>query len=91
MTDTTNNQAPQPSTVGASRLQALRLSLSERPVITADEAFLLLHIDRSTGYKAIKDGTFPVPVLRVGRLIRIPSLALIRLLEPPGTDEEDEV
>ena len=90
MTETTNNQTPQPSSVGASRLQALRLSLSERPVITADEAFLLLHIDRSTGYKAIKDGTFPVPVLRVGRLIRIPTVALARLLEPPD-DQEEEV
>ncbi len=89
MTETTNNQAPQPTSVGASRLQALRLSLGERPVITADEAFLLLHIDRSTGYKAIKEGTFPVPVLRVGRLIRIPTVALARLLEPPDDLEEE--
>jgi excisionase family DNA binding protein len=87
MTDTTHNETPQPSSVGASRLQALRLSLGERPVITADEAFLLLHIDRSTGYKAIKEGTFPVPVLRVGRLIRIPAMALARLLEPPDEQE----
>ncbi len=89
MTDTTTSQTPQPSTVGASRLRALRLSLNERPVITADEAFSLLHIDRSTGYKAIKEGTFPVPVLRVGRLIRIPTAPLTRLLEL--VDEQEGV
>jgi predicted DNA-binding transcriptional regulator AlpA len=52
----------------------------ERTVIAATEAFRLLGIDRTTGYKAIQDGTFPVPVLRVGRLIRVPTAALNRVL-----------
>ncbi len=51
-------------------------------VISAEEAFRLLGIDRSTGYKAIRDGAFPTPVLRIGRVIRIPTAALSRLLDP---------
>jgi excisionase family DNA binding protein len=51
-----------------------------RAVITAEEAFAELGIDRSTGYKAIREGTFPLPVVRVGRSIRIPTTALRRLL-----------
>jgi predicted DNA-binding transcriptional regulator AlpA len=55
---------------------------SVRPCLTADEAFAELDIDRTTGYRAIKEGTFPVPVIRVGRLIRVPTAALRRLLDP---------
>jgi predicted DNA-binding transcriptional regulator AlpA len=51
-----------------------------RPVLTAEEAFAELGVDRSTGYKAIRDGTFPVPIIRVGRIIRVPTAALRRLL-----------
>ena len=62
---------------------------AERPCISADEAFAELGIDRTTGYRAIKEGTFPTPVIRVGRLIRIPTAALRRLLDgaPLITDE----
>jgi predicted DNA-binding transcriptional regulator AlpA len=47
---------------------------------TADEAFALLGVDRTTGYRSIKDGTFPVPVIKVGRLIRVPVAPLQALL-----------
>jgi excisionase family DNA binding protein len=60
---------------------------SVRPCLTADEAFAELGIDRTTGYRAIKEGTFPVPVIRVGRLIRVPTAALRRLLDPTVTDD----
>lgn len=64
----------------------------KRAVLTAEEAFSLLGIDRTTGYKAIRSGTFPVPVVRIGRLIRIPTAPLMSLLEgkqlpPTGTSE----
>jgi len=58
----------------------------QRAVISAEQAFAQLGIDRSTGYKAIRNGTFPVPVIRVGRLIRVPVAPLRRLLE---TGEDD--
>jgi predicted DNA-binding transcriptional regulator AlpA len=69
--------------------------LLKRAVVSAEEAFDLLDIDRSTGYKAIREGTFPVPVLRIGRTIRIPTVPLRRLLEmsedgiPYDTGNED--
>ena len=62
----------------------------DRPVISADEAFEHLGVDRTTGYRAIKEGRFPLPVIRVGRLIRVPTAPLWRLLngevEPEGND-----
>lgn len=54
-----------------------------KPVLSALEAFALLGIDRTTGYRAIQDGTFPVPIIRVGHQFRVPTLALLRLLDPP--------
>jgi excisionase family DNA binding protein len=60
----------------------------DRSVISAEEAFRLLGIDRGTGYKAIRNGTFPVQVVRVGRLIRVPTAAIDRILNPP-IDESD--
>ena len=53
-----------------------------RSCVTADEAFAELGIDRTTGYRAIQEGTFPVPIIRVGRLIRVPTAPLRRLLDP---------
>ena len=52
-----------------------------RPTISAHEAFRVLGIDRATGYKAIREGTFPVPVLRIGRIIRVPTFALLQVLQ----------
>lgn len=62
---------------------------SSRACVTADEAFAELGIDRTTGYRAIREGTFPVPVIRVGRLIRVPTAALRRLFDPDGPGTED--
>jgi predicted DNA-binding transcriptional regulator AlpA len=58
----------------------------ERLTVSAEEAFAELGVNRTTGYKAIRDGSFPVPVFRVGRSIRVPTMALRRLLE---LDERD--
>jgi predicted DNA-binding transcriptional regulator AlpA len=65
---------------------------STRPVLTAEEAFAELGIDRGTGYKAIRDGTFPVPIIRVGRIIRVPTAALRRLLliDPETVDRSEK-
>lgn len=39
-----------------------------------------LGIGTSTAYKAINDGTFPVPVVRIGRAVRVVSAPLEALL-----------
>jgi predicted DNA-binding transcriptional regulator AlpA len=61
---------------------------NERAVISAEEAFMELGIDRTTGYRSIRQGTFPVEVVRVGRVIRVPTRALRRLLQLDA-DEPD--
>ena len=53
---------------------------ASRPVVSAEEAFAELGIDRTTGYRAIRNGTFPLEVIRVGRLIRVSTTALRELL-----------
>jgi hypothetical protein len=64
---------------------------TERPVISAEEAFRELRIDRTTGYRSIRDGTFPVEVVRVGRIIRVPTIALRRLLHLDSAEPESHV
>jgi predicted DNA-binding transcriptional regulator AlpA len=64
---------------------------AEQPVVSAEEAFAQLGIDRTTGYRAIRAGTFPLEVIRIGRAIRVPTQALRRLLqfdEQPEPDAE---
>lgn len=50
------------------------------PLLSIDEAAIILGIARSTAYRAIKDGTFPVRVIRLGGRLRISRVALERLL-----------
>ncbi|VVJ22674.1 Uncharacterised protein [Amycolatopsis camponoti] len=45
----------------------------------------VLKIGRTTAYKAARNGTFPVPVVRAGRQYRVVVARLIELL---GLDEE---
>jgi predicted DNA-binding transcriptional regulator AlpA len=53
---------------------------NQRPTIGAEEAFRLLGCGRTVGYELIRQGTFPVQVLRLGRVIRIPTARLLDLL-----------
>jgi len=61
---------------------------NDRPVVSAEEAFKELGIDRTTGYRSIRDGTFPVEVIRVGRLIKVPTIGLLRLLRIEGQEPD---
>lgn len=61
---------------------------TERAVISAEEAFTELGIDRTTGYRSIREGTFPVEVVRVGRVIRVPTGALRRVLNLDAGDPD---
>lgn len=55
-------------------------TFGETATVSASEAFAQLGIDRTTGYRAIQQGTFPLPTIRVGRLIKVPVAALRRIL-----------
>lgn len=65
-----------------------RNGFGTKALLSVDEAALLLGIARSTAYRAITTGTFPVPIIRVGGRWRISHEALRRLLdgEKPTTD-----
>ena len=51
-----------------------------RPVLGAEEAFRLLGIGRTAGYEHIRQGTFPIEVLRLGRVIKVPTMPLLAAL-----------
>lgn len=49
-------------------------------VLDLVHAAALLGVGRTTAYKLVHDGQWPTPVLRLGRLIKIPTQPLLKLL-----------
>jgi predicted DNA-binding transcriptional regulator AlpA len=49
-------------------------------VLDVPTAACVLGVGRSAAYTMVKSGTWPTPVLRLGRRIRIPSAPLLSLL-----------
>lgn len=50
-------------------------------LLDVPEAARVLGIGRSLAYEMVRRGEWPTAVLRVGRLIKIPSGPLVRLVE----------
>lgn len=52
------------------------------------DACRLIGCGRSAGYEAVKTGTWPTPIIRVGKRIRVPTAAILRVLaaDPQETD-----
>mgnify|MGYP000908402718 CR=1 FL=1 len=48
--------------------------------VTVEEAATMLGIGRNTAYEAVRQGRFPVPVVKIGKRYVIPRLPLERLL-----------
>lgn len=63
-------------------LTALRLDCLRAlpPVLTLEEAATLLGIGRTSAYTLAKNEAFPVPVLRIGKLYRVPTPGLLAAL-----------
>jgi excisionase family DNA binding protein len=49
-------------------------------VLDLAHAAALLGVGRTTAYKLVHDGQWPTPVLRLGRLMKIPTQPLLELL-----------
>ena len=49
-------------------------------VLDLVQAAALLGVGRTTAYRLVHDGQWPTPVLRLGRLIKIPTQPLMELL-----------
>jgi len=59
--------------------------LSLPPVLDVPTAGRVLGIGRSLAYELVRTGAWPTTVVRVGKLIRIPTAPLLMLLDrPPG-------
>ena len=59
-----------------------RTALDDLPaVIDVPTAVTILGIGRTSAYELVRTGQWPTPVLRLGRLIRIPSAPLRALLD----------
>lgn len=57
-----------------------------KPLLSVEETAILLGETRSTLYRAVKAGTLPLPMFRIGSRIRIPRSAVERLIagDMPG-------
>jgi predicted DNA-binding transcriptional regulator AlpA len=76
-----------------------RPTLLEEPHMTEDEVHALpvvvdlptaaraLGLGRNTAYELVRSGAWPTPVLRLGRLIKVPRSSLLDLLGIPTTTE----
>jgi len=72
---------------GTSRpASALNPAVRLPAVLDLVEAAALLGVGRTTAYRLVHDGQWPTPVLRLGRLIKIPTQPLLELLA--GTTRE---
>lgn len=56
------------------------MTRSLAPTLSVTEAAEIIGISRGTAYELIREDNFPVAVLRLGRLIRVPTAALLRVL-----------
>ena len=50
------------------------------PVVDVATAAAVLGVGRSAAYELIRVGQWPTPVLRLGKLIRIPTAPLLELV-----------
>jgi excisionase family DNA binding protein len=57
-----------------------RRNSSPKPLLSVEETAILLGETRSTLYRAVKAGTLPLPVFRIGSRFRIPRVAVERLI-----------
>jgi len=75
-----------PAVLGVGVGGRANVTLAERD----EEAALLLGEARSTVYRAVKAGTFPLLAVRIGERLRIPRSAVDRLIagDVPARDEQ---
>jgi predicted DNA-binding transcriptional regulator AlpA len=50
------------------------------PVLDVPTAARLLGIGRTAAYQLVKQDRWPTPVIRIGRLIRVPTAPLLAIL-----------
>jgi predicted DNA-binding transcriptional regulator AlpA len=71
---------PEPAAMTTAEVLALP------PSVDLETACRVFPISPATGYRLVKSGSFPCPVVRLGRSIRVPKAGLLRVL---GLDAAD--
>ncbi len=66
---------------GASLQMTVERAQNLPPVVDVPTAAAILGIGRTAAYELIRSGEWPTPVLRLGKLIRIPSAPLLQLIQ----------
>ncbi len=66
---------------GASLKMTVEKAQRVPPVVDVPTAAAMLGIGRTAAYELIRLGKWPTPVLRLGKLIRIPSAPLLELIQ----------
>lgn len=59
------------------------MTRSRAAVVDLPEAAAMLGIGRSLAYRLVRDGAWPTPVIRIGRLIKVPIEPLHEYLRRP--------
>jgi excisionase family DNA binding protein len=59
-------------------------------LIDVTTAATVLGVGRSLAYELVRTGQWPTPVLRMGRLVKIPTAPLLRLLEQPAAAHDPQ-
>ena len=81
MTQTTASTSTPAARTSTSRpASALDPAVRLPAVLDLVEAAALLGVGRTTAYRLVHDDQWPTPVLRLGRLIKIPTQPLLELL-----------
>jgi predicted site-specific integrase-resolvase len=53
-------------------------------VVDLPQAAQILGIGRTLAYRLVREGRWPTPVIRVGRLIKVPVRPLYEYIDRPG-------
>lgn len=68
-----------------------RAQHNPKPLLSVEETAILLGETRSTLYRAVKAGTLPLPMFRIGCRIRIPRSAVERLIAGEAPEQSGSV
>lgn len=60
------------------------------PAVDVPTAAEILGVGRSCAYELVRSGQWPTPVLRLGRLIRVPTAPLLNMVRADGNAEPDD-
>jgi len=74
-----------PYVVCRHRIRGEEPNTAAKGVLPAHQVFQLLNISRNAGYKAIRDGSFPIAAIRIGSKILFARAAVRELL---GIDDD---